>query len=227
VIEMPCEAVLFDCDGVLVNSDASVISAWSRWAVDNGLPPNDVVPMVHGRRSEDIVALLMPRQSWNAAVAQIDRYEAADAGAVPAVLGARELTEAIPAKKWAVVTSGKSPLAKARLAAAGIALPSALITADLVTRGKPDPEGYLAAARELGVLPADCVVLEDAVAGITAARAAGVPAVIGVGDRGLEGQADVVVPDLTAVRWSGSGLVIDAAGSPASPLLGLNSPARG
>lgn len=210
MIEFPCAAVLFDCDGVLVNSDASVISAWSRWAVDNDLHPNDVVPMVHGRRSEDIVSLLMPPQKRVAAVAQIDRYEVADAATVPAVLGARELTEAIPANKWAVVTSGKTSLAKARLAAAGIAIPSALITADIVERGKPDPEGYLAAAHELGIAPRHCVVLEDAVAGITAARAAGVLAVIGVGDRGLEGQADVVVPDLTAVRWHRSGLLIDA-----------------
>jgi mannitol-1-/sugar-/sorbitol-6-phosphatase len=86
-----------------------------------------VVGIVHGRRSADIVALLLPRQDWTAAVARIDRYEVADAATVRAVPGAGELTDAIPVNNWAVVTSGKTPLAKARLAAAGIALPSALL----------------------------------------------------------------------------------------------------
>ncbi len=206
--EVPCAAVLFDCDGVLVDSDASVSSAWTRWALNNDLAPDDVLAMVHGRRSTDTVALLVPPQKRASAAAEIDRYELEDAVTVTAVPGARELIEAIPAAQWAVVTSGKSGLAKARLRSAGIRLPTSLITADSVSRGKPDPEGYLAAAHELGVLPADCVVLEDAVAGITAARSAGVRAVIGVGGRGLTGHADVVVADLTAIQWSGSGLII-------------------
>jgi mannitol-1-/sugar-/sorbitol-6-phosphatase len=206
--EVPCAAVLFDCDGVLVDSDASVISAWTRWALNNDFVPDEVLAMVHGRRSTDTVALLMPPSKQAAAAAEIDRYEVEDSAAVSAIPGARELTEAIPAARWAVVTSGNSVLATARLRSAGIRIPSSLITADAVRRGKPDPEGYLAAARELGVLPADCVVLEDAVAGITAARAAGVNAVIGVGSRGLEGHADVVVTDLTSIRWGSSGLII-------------------
>lgn len=199
-----CEAVLFDCDGVLVDSDASVFCAWTRWAVELGLDPDDVTAQVHGRRSADTIAALLPQEQRPDATARIDRYEVEDAGAVRAIPGAGDLVRAVPA--WAVVTSGRRELALARLEAAGLPVPSVLVTADDVTRGKPDPEGYLAAAAGLGVHPARTVVLEDAAAGIRAARAAGVSAVLAVGDRDdLVG--DARVPDLTRVRWTKGGLL--------------------
>ena len=200
-----CEAVLFDCDGVLVDSDASVLSAWSRWARDHALDPDEVTAMVHGRRSADTVALLVAEAERAAALARIDRYEVEDAAGVAAIAGALDLLRSVP--RWAVVTSGTRALATARLAAAGLPLPSVLVTADDVQRGKPHPEGYLAAARGLGVDPARTVVLEDAQAGIDAARAARVAAVVAVGARG-ELTGDARVPDLTALRWTGSGLRI-------------------
>ncbi len=104
------------------------------------------------------------------------------------------------------MTSGTRPLARARLQAAGLPLPDVMVTADDVSAGKPAPEGYLAAAAALGVPPADCVVLEDAVAGVLAARAAGVGAVIGVGERALATDADVVVTDLRALTVVDGGL---------------------
>jgi sugar-phosphatase len=113
----------------------------------------------------------------------------------------------MPAGSWAVVTSGTYALATARLRAAGFAVPDVLVTADDVARGKPDPEGYLAAAAQLGRTPHETIVLEDAQAGIEAARAAGVSAVVGVGRNNL--RADLVVPDLTGVHWTGDGLVVD------------------
>jgi sugar-phosphatase len=199
-----CDAVLFDCDGVLVDSDASVFSAWARWAIDFGLDPDHVTAQVHGRRSADTVAALLPRQQWAAATERIDRYEVEDAAAVRAVPGAVDLLRAVPA--WAVVTSGRRELALARLEAAGVPVPPVLVTADDVARGKPDPEGYLAAAAALAVNPARAVVLEDAAAGIRAARAAGVSAVLAVGDRDdLDG--DARVSDLTRVRWADGGLL--------------------
>lgn len=198
-----CEAVLFDCDGVLVDSDASVFSAWTRWAIELGLDPDHVTAQVHGRRSADTIAALLPRDRWPDATDRIDRYEVEDAAAVRAIPGAADLLRAVPT--WAVVTSGRRELALARLTAAGLPIPSVIVTADDVTRGKPDPEGYLAAAAGLGVCPARTVVLEDAAAGIRAARAAGVSAVLAVGDReDLDG--DVRVPDLTGVRWADGGL---------------------
>jgi sugar-phosphatase len=202
---LACEAVLFDCDGVLVDSDASVLSAWSRWARDHALDPHEVTAMVHGRRSADTVALLVAEAERAAALARIDRYEVEDAAGVAAIAGALDLLRSVP--RWAVVTSGTRALATARLAAAGLPLPSVLVTADDVRRGKPHPEGYLAAARGLGVDPARTVVLEDAQAGIDAARAAGVAAVVAVGAR-AELTGDARVSDLTALCWTGSGLRI-------------------
>ncbi len=205
---LACHAVLFDCDGVLVDSDASVVAAWSRWAVDLGLEPGHVTGMVHGRRSVDTVTLLVPGDGRDDALARIDRYEVEYARAVTPIAGARDLLAMMPVGSWAAVTSGTRALAGARLAAAGLPAPDVLVTADDVARGKPDPEGYLAAAARLGVAPHDAIVLEDAPAGIAAARAAGVAAVVGVGGRGLDQEADVVVADLRSLRWTGSGLVV-------------------
>jgi sugar-phosphatase len=199
-----CRAVLFDCDGVLVDSDASVLAAWSRWARELGLEPDAVAAVVHGRRSADTVATLIDEPDRAAAAALIDRYEVEDAESVTPIPGAAALTRAVP--RWAVVTSGHRDLAQARLRAAGIPLPEVLVTADDVERGKPDPEGYLAAARRLGVLPADAVVLEDAAAGIAAARAAGVSAVVAVGARD-DLDADARVADLRELQWMGEGLL--------------------
>ncbi len=200
-----CQAVLFDCDGVLVDSDASVLAAWTRWAHELGLEPDAVTAVVHGRRSADTVAELVAAPGRAAAAELIDRFEVDDAASVVAVDGAVALTNAVP--RWAVVTSGHRELAVARLRAAGIAVPEVLVTADDVDRGKPDPEGYLAAARRIGVDPGRTVVLEDAAAGIAAARAAGVRAVIGIGER-EDLDADVRVADLTAVRWTDDGLLV-------------------
>jgi mannitol-1-/sugar-/sorbitol-6-phosphatase len=203
-VRLPCSAVLFDCDGVLVDSDASVLAAWSRWAREFGLDPAAVIPVVHGRRSADTVAELIAAPRRAAAAALIDRFEVEDAASVRAIAGAVTLTQSVP--RWAVVTSGHRELAVARLRAAGIAVPEVLVTADDVERGKPDPEGYLAAARHLGVPAAETIVLEDAAAGIAAARAAGVSAVVAVGERD-DLRGDVHVRDLTELRWTGDGLL--------------------
>lgn len=201
-----CAGVLFDCDGVLVDSDASVVSAWTRWARARELDPEQVLSLVHGQRSADTVAQLIEPRHRTEALAQIDRYEIEDARAVEAIPGALELTASIRRERWAVVTSGTRALATARLRAAGIPLPDVLVTADDVQRGKPDPEGYLLAARQLGVPAGTSIVLEDALTGIRAARAAGVAAVVGVGGRGLEDEADLTVRDLRSLRWANGAL---------------------
>ncbi|MGH8860673.1 MAG: HAD family hydrolase, partial [Jatrophihabitantaceae bacterium] len=113
-----CAAVLFDCDGVLVDSDDSVRAAWTRWARDLSLDPDVVTNLVHGRRSADTVAQLVPAGARDAAAALIDRYELEDAAAVTAIPGAADLARSVP--RWAVVTSGRRELALARLAAAGL-----------------------------------------------------------------------------------------------------------
>ena len=200
--------VLFDCDGVLVDSDASVTAAWSRWAVEHELRPADVVAVVHGRRSADTVAALIAEPQRATALELIDRYEVQAAREVTAVPGARALLSSMPRGPWAVVTSGRRELAAARLAAAGLPTPHVIVTADDVQEGKPDPEGYLAAAAQLGADAADAIVVEDSLDGIDAARAAGVAAVLGVGDRVRDAAPDALVGDLTGVSWTGSGLFV-------------------
>jgi sugar-phosphatase len=201
-------AVLFDCDGVLVDSDLSVDRAWTRWAQRYGLDPEHVVAMVHGRRTADTVALLIDAADRAEALAAIDAYELEDAAAATGIGGARDLVASIAPDVWAVVTSGTNALARARLGAAGITPPPVVIAAEDVSRGKPAPDPYLAAAGALGVSPADSIVVEDSDSGVESARLAGVAAVLGVGTRALETDADVVVADLRAVAWSAEGLVV-------------------
>ncbi|MGC8627430.1 MAG: HAD-IA family hydrolase [Acidimicrobiales bacterium] len=205
---LSCRAVLFDCDGVLVDSAASVRAAWARWAQKLGLDAEEVYRLVHGRRSEDTVALLVPEARRAEEVARIDRLEIEDAPSVRAVKGARDLVASIPEDRWAVVTSGRRELALARLAAAGLPAPRVMVSAEDVVMGKPDPEGYKAAALRMGLATSATVVVEDSVAGAKAARAAGAKAVVGVGDEVGEAGADVVVKDLSWLRWTGTGLEV-------------------
>jgi mannitol-1-/sugar-/sorbitol-6-phosphatase len=203
-------AVLFDCDGVLVDSDSSVTAAWSRWADEHGVAAADVLAVVHGRRSVDTVAAFVADAHRESALALIDGYEIEAAADVRAVPGASDLLASCPADAWAVVTSGRRELALARMVAAGLPVPRVLVTAGDVRRGKPDPEGYLAAAALLGVSARDVVVVEDSPEGIDAARAAGVGAVLGVGRRARSAAPDAHVPDLTRVSWNGQGLSVAA-----------------
>jgi sugar-phosphatase len=197
---IPCRGLLFDSDGVLVDSDASVLHSWTRWAQRWDLDPAEVTAMVHGRRSADTVALLMAVEDRAPALAEIDRYEVEDAATVSALPGAAELLDALPAGSWAVVTSGRRELAVARLRAAGLPVPSVLVCAEDVPAGKPDPTGYLRAAVELGLPTAECVVVEDSPAGVAAGVAAGAT-VLGVSERALDTPAVAVVRDLTGVTW--------------------------
>jgi mannitol-1-/sugar-/sorbitol-6-phosphatase len=208
-MRLNARAVIFDSDGVLVDSDDSVVSAWSRWAWHYGLAVDDVVESVHGRRSMDTVAAFLPPDVRRTALALIDAYEIEHAAAVGLLPGARDLLEAIPPGQWAVVTSGTRALARARLRAAGLLSPAVLVSADDVTRGKPDPEGYLRAATILGIPIGDAIVVEDSPSGIRAARRAGARSVVGVSERARGSDADVLVPDLRALTWMGSGLLVD------------------
>ncbi len=166
-------AILFDCDGVLVDSAASVERAWRGWSAERGLDGDDVMAIAHGRRTEDTLRELGFTTDLAAEVDRVEGAEIADTSDVTAFPGAAAALATLPPETRAVVTSGTRGLVTARLAAAGLPLPAVLVTADDVAAGKPDPEGYLEAARRLGVQPADCLVLEDAPAGVQAALAAG------------------------------------------------------
>ncbi|MER6210720.1 HAD family hydrolase [Streptomyces sp. NPDC001642] len=196
------QALLFDNDGTLVSSLESVRRCWTRWAEEFGITAEDFARVeLHGRTAVAIAADLLPADVVPAAVARIEAIEVEDVpnGGATLLPGTRDFLDALPADRWAVVTSATRRLAEARLAHAGI-LPKTLVVAEDVTRGKPDPEPYLLAARQLGVSPADCVVFEDAPAGLQAGRAAGMITVaLATTHPAHELDADLVVSDLSAL----------------------------
>ncbi|MFD5698023.1 HAD family hydrolase [Streptomyces lasiicapitis] len=200
-MKIQAEALLFDNDGTLVSSIESVHRCWTRWAGEYGITAERFAAVeLHGRPAAEIVADLLPAELVDEAVARIDELEVSDvAGGVVALPGTLDLLASLPPERWAVVTSATRRLAEARLAEVGIR-PKTLISADDITRGKPDPEPFLLAARTLGVDPARCVVFEDAPAGLTAGRAAGMTTVaLTTTHPAAELSADVVVSDLSAV----------------------------
>jgi sugar-phosphatase len=213
-VEVPPSGVLFDSDGVLVDSTACVERAWSAWARHYGLDEAAVLSKVHGHPSRETVAELLPAAEVAAALAHVDRLELESAGEVRALPGADDLLRSLPRTAWAVVTSGTGALARARLEAAGLPTPVHLVTADDVERGKPEPEPYLAGARALGRRAERCVVFEDAATGVAAARAAGAGVVVGVGEAARTLDVDTLVVDLSQVCYDGTLRVPDARATP-------------
>jgi sugar-phosphatase len=201
-MKIPAEALLFDNDGTLVSSLESVHRCWTRWAEEFGITAEEFARVeLHGRPAVEIAADLLPADVVPQALARIEQLEVEDVpnGGVHLLPGTRAFLDALPADRWAVVTSATRRLAEARLEAVGI-LPKTLVAADDVTRGKPDPEPYLLAARELGVDPARCVVFEDAPAGLRAGRAAGMTTVaLTTTHQAHELDADLVVENLSAL----------------------------
>ncbi|UNO39053.1 HAD-IA family hydrolase [Streptomyces sp. MST-110588] len=210
-MKITADALLFDNDGTLVSSVESVFRCWIRWAKEYGLTEADFARVeLHGRPSAEIIADLLPADRVPEAVARIDQLEVEDVpGGVEVLPGTHELLAGLPAERWAVVTSATRRLGEARLTEAGIR-PKTLIAADDITRGKPDPEPFLLAARRLGVDPARCVVFEDAPAGLAAGRAAGMTTVaLTTTHRADELSADVVVKDLSAVSAQAVGASVE------------------
>jgi mannitol-1-/sugar-/sorbitol-6-phosphatase len=168
-----CQAMLFDMDGVLVFSMGAVERVWSKWAVAHGFDPKVVVHAAHGRPSVETVREFLPHGDSHAENLQIERGEIEDLEGVVAVPGALALLNSLPADRWIVATSATLALAEVRLRAAGIPVLPNMITSGDIQRGKPDPEPYLKAAARLGFPASECVVVEDAIAGIRAGKAAG------------------------------------------------------
>ncbi|MEU7485907.1 HAD-IA family hydrolase [Streptomyces sp. NPDC042319] len=213
-MKLSVDALLFDNDGTLVSSMDSVHRCWSRWAEEYGVTEAFAEVELHGRPAADIVADLLPVERVPEALARIEELETQDVSGVVLLPGTRALLDSLPADRWAVVTSATRKLAEARLAAVGIR-PKHLITADEITRGKPDPEPFLLAAQHLGVDPARCAVFEDAPAGLAAGRAAGATTVaLTTTAPAEELVADVIVPDLSAVsaQATADGVEITTAG---------------
>jgi mannitol-1-/sugar-/sorbitol-6-phosphatase len=173
VKQIHCRAMLFDMDGVLVDSTPAVARVWAVWARKHGFDPDTVVKMAHGRPSITTIRELLPHGDHEAEDREVERCEIADIEGVIPLPGTMELLLALPAHRWAIVTSCTRQLAGVRIAAAGLPNPNHLVTATDVKHGKPDPEPYLKGAQILGLAASECMVIEDAPAGVRAGKAAG------------------------------------------------------
>lgn len=200
--EIACKALLFDMDGVLVDSSAIIERTWRGWAARHGVDVEPLLRMAHGRRPQDTLQSVVPHLNLPEELAWLEAAELADTDGLMAVPGSARLLNSLSGIPWAVVTSAGRELAPRRLLAAGLPLPPVLVSSMDVSRGKPAPDGYLLAAARLGVVPSEAVVFEDAPAGVSAARAAG-STVIGVATTHAPEQlagAAIVVADLMSVR---------------------------
>ena len=173
MIDITCSALLFDLDGVLIDSNPAVSRVWSAWAEERGFDPAEVVAHAHGRPSLATVRKYLPTADHEAENREVERREIKDVEGVVLLPGARELLQCLPPDRWTIATSCTRPLAEVRLRAAGLPVPERLVTSTDVTHGKPNPEPFLKAAAKLGFPASACVVLEDAPAGIRAGKAAG------------------------------------------------------
>jgi len=171
--ELHCAAILFDMDGVLIDSTPAVARVWHQWAIEHGFDPEEVVPRAHGRPSLATVREYLPHADHAVENREVERREIEDIGGIVPLPGALDLLAGIPAGRWAIVTSCTRRLAEVRLRAAGLPVPQKLITANDITQGKPNPEPYLKGAALLAYPPEACVVLEDAPAGVRSGKAAG------------------------------------------------------
>ena len=168
-----CSALLFDMDGVLIDSTPAVARVWHKWAIEHGFNPAEVVSRAHGRPSLATVREYLPGADHEAENRKVERREIEDLEGVVPLPGSLDLLATLPEDRWIIVTSSTRPLVEVRLRAAGLPLPKRMITSNDITHGKPHPEPYLKAAILLGFSPGECIVVEDIPAGVQAGKAAG------------------------------------------------------
>lgn len=197
-----CRGLIFDLDGVLVDSTGYIEQQWRRWALSRGLPVEPFLRVCHGRRAVDTIRLAAPQLDAEAEVAAfVPEEEDPGVQLLRPVDGAARLLESLPRESWAVATSSARAVATERLQRAGLPIPGVLVCAEDVVRGKPSPDVYLLAAAGLGVVPTECLVIEDAPAGIEAARAAGMRVVgLTTTHRREELRADACTASLAGVH---------------------------
>lgn len=206
--QLECEAILFDLDGVLIDSTECIYRHWKEWADAHGLDADEIMRMSHGVRTVETIRRVAPLLDAEKEAALYSAREAADTIGVVAMQGASQLLAALPEGRWAIVTSCSRELAMARLRQANLPIPRILVTADDVRQGKPAPEPYLAGAKGLGIAPKRCVVVEDAPAGIEAGKKAGMQ-VIGItttltGEELIASGADLVIDHATRLKIRGT-----------------------
>jgi mannitol-1-/sugar-/sorbitol-6-phosphatase len=208
--KVQCKGVLFDLDGVLADSTPAVSRVWTIWANKYGFDPAETVRRAHGRPSLTTIRELLPQADHDAENSIVEQMEIEDLDDVIALPGAAQLLHSLPANRWTVVTSCTRPLAMVRLRAAGLPVPKEIVTSNDIVNGKPHPEPYLKGAELLGLSAADCIVLEDAPAGIRSGKAAGAKVIaLQTTERDeflREAGADWIVKDCASVRVASSNL---------------------
>jgi mannitol-1-/sugar-/sorbitol-6-phosphatase len=172
-VQIRGKGILFDMDGILISSLGSVERSWAKWATLRGIDPAHALTIVHGRRSIETIARLRPDLNAEEENLVIEKLEIDDTDGIRALPGVLALLASLPKDRWTVVTSATEPLARVRLAAGNIPVPTRMVTAEQVKEGKPAPAPYLAGARLLGMAPEECIVFEDAASGVQSARGAG------------------------------------------------------
>lgn len=198
IVRREIEAVLFDNDGVLIDSYGKVEAAWIQLAEEFDLPADRLLSELAGVRASDTLGKYLGSDLLERAVSRLEDIEVSLAADTRPMAGARELIEQLPTGSWTIVTSASRRLAKARWNGAGLAVPSIAVTAEDVGEGKPNPEPFQKAAKLLGVVPDRCIAFEDSPSGALAARAAGVN-LVAVGHQAWPIDPIVRIPDLTSV----------------------------
>ncbi len=196
------QGVLFDLDGVLIDSTAGVTRVWRDWATRHSLDPDTTAHTAHGCRAIDTVRLLAPQLDAEAELRDLEQREIDESYDVVVFDGAAELLLSLPPRRWAIVTSGTKALARHRLVVAGLPIPELMITGSDIQNGKPHPEPYLRGASLLGLPPASCVAVEDAPSGVRSGLDAGMP-VLGVPTTYPVSElaaATALLPSLAALR---------------------------
>ncbi|MEO8200510.1 MAG: HAD family hydrolase [Gemmatimonadota bacterium] len=208
-----CQAILFDLDGVLVDSRETVERIWHQWAETRGLNPNDFIRVAHGRRISETLRMVAPHLDIDREVAELDAMELVVTTGTRVAPGAATILNTLPRDRWGIVTSGSDAVARLRLGTAGLPVPDVFITAERVKRGKPDPQGYAIGAEQLGRGPAHCLVFEDAPPGVAAGKAAGmrVVALLTTHQADALASADARIPDLShvTVRAGGPNMLVE------------------
>jgi mannitol-1-/sugar-/sorbitol-6-phosphatase len=221
-MRLECQAIIFDLDGVLVDSIPGILRFWREWALFHGINHPDLDTLAITSRTEEAVRQLAPHLNVQVEAEYLEGQEATANEGLYAIRGARSLLDCLPPESWGVFTSVSRETALAKLRAANLPEPRVLISGSQVLHGKPAPDGYLLAASQLGVFPGECLVIEDTLVGVEAAKAAGMPVIALATTYPPENlvSAQIVIPHLEAVHVSQ--ISINSTGRPGTQRNWLN-----